>query len=113
VAASTGTSRGLELVYEIRDTLRSDAAFPVVDGPLYNAGINAGHSVIRNDADVTAVTAAGAFGRSVADTIELRDADLHLNVTKRWEGGPLPLLGSPEPTSRVTLRTTNQTPAST
>lgn len=114
VAVSTGNSRGITLVYAIRDTLRTDASVPVVNGPQYNEPVRIdtegdAHSVIRNDAHAHAVMSTGAITRTVADTIELRDGLLQLNVTKSWTGGPLPITGDPRPTSRVTLRTTNQT----
>lgn len=111
VAVSTGTSRGIDLVYQLRDTLRSDASFPVVDGPLYNSPIASGHSVIRNDVQILGVSAAGNVTAATNDTIQLQDANLALDVTKSWSGGPLPLIGNPLPTSRVTVRTTNQTPS--
>src|SRR5690606_14956857 len=109
VAVSTGTSRGIELVYQLRDALRSDAAFPVVDGPSYNAPVSGGgHSVIRNDVQIVATTATGTLGHATSDTIELQDANLQLDVTKSWSGGPVPIIADPLPTTRVTVRTTNQ-----
>lgn len=111
VAVSTGTDRGINLVYEIRDTLRSDPTFPVVNGPLYNAPLNDIHSVVRNDVHASALTADGTLTANTADTIQLQDGELHLDARKRWTGGPLPILesGNPAPTSRVTIETINQT----
>ena len=113
VAASTGTTRGITLVYAIRDTLRSAAAVPVVNGPRYNEPLNGANSVVRNDVHGSAVSPVGTATAVDADTIQLLDANLQLDVTKTWTGGPIPLTGDPLPTSRVTLRTINQTPAST
>lgn len=115
VAVSTGADRGINLVYEIRDTLRSDPTFPVVNGPLYNAPLNGVHSIVRNDVHASALTADGILTANTADTIQLQDANLALDARKRWTGGPLPILesGDTPPTSRVTLETINQTPAST
>ncbi len=113
VAVSTGTSRGIDLIYQLRDTLRSNANFPVVDGPLYNAPLAAGtptHSVIRNDVQILGKSSAGDLTAATSDSIQLQDANLALDVTKTWAGGPLPIVGDPMPTSRVTLTTTNQTP---
>lgn len=111
VAVSTGTSRGIDLVYQLRDTLRSDAGFPVVDGPSYNAPLNGARSVIRNDAQILGTSPTGPLTASTSDSIQLQDANLQLDVTKTWSGGPVPVLGDPLPTTRVTVRTTNQTPS--
>ena len=112
VAVSMGTSRGIDLVYELRDALRSDATFPVVDGPSYNEAVSAGgHSVIRNDAQILGTTATGSLDAATSDFIELQDQNLQLDVTKTWTGGPVPIIDDPLPTTRVTVRTINQTPS--
>lgn len=123
VADSTGNTRKIDLVFQMRDTLRSNAATPVVDGYRYNADVTdsttpaLAHSVIRNDAYSEATLAVGGplYDRA-SDTLELSDPPLSVSVDKVWEGGPIPIPtpGSPvavQPTSRVTLTAVNQTTA--
>ncbi len=114
VADSTTHNRHIDLVFEMRDSLRSNAAWPVVDGYQYNQSVSAGgHSVIRNDAHSAATLSNGdVYEDQAADTIELRDPNLAVNVTKSWAGGSLPIPDgtvSPFPTSRVTISAINQT----
>lgn len=114
VADSTSHNRHIDLVFEMRDSLRSNAAWPVVDGYQYNQAVSvAGHSIIRNDAHSAATLSSGdVYEDQAADTLELRDPNLAVNVTKSWAGGSLPIPDStvsPFPTSRVTISAINQT----
>ena len=118
VADSVGNNRNIDLVFQMRDTLRSDATWPVVDGYRYNADVTGtvpSHSVIRNDAWSQATLAVGGpLTDRASDTLELRDPPLAVAVTKTWTGGPIPIPDSivtVQPTSRVTLTATNQTVA--
>ncbi|WP_010205530.1 DUF5979 domain-containing protein [Salinibacterium sp. PAMC 21357] len=123
VADSIGNNRKIDLVFQMRDSLRSNAATPVVDGYRYNADVTTptppaiAHSVIRNDAHSEATLAVGdpLYDRA-ADTLELRDPALAVSAAKVWAGGPIPIptTGSTvavQPTSRVTLTAVNQTTA--
>ncbi len=116
VADSLGNGRNIDLVFEMRDTLRSNG-WPVVDGYRYNANL-AGtpqHSVIQNDAWAQAALKAGGLLTDRAnDTLQIRDIPLAVAATKGWAGGDVPIPSNPatvRPTSRVTLTATNQTPS--
>jgi hypothetical protein len=121
VADSIGNNRNIDLVFQMRDTLRSNAASPVVDGYRYNANVTTatlpalGHSVIRNDAWSQATLAVGGpLTDRASDTLELRDPPLALSANKTWTGGPIPIPDSSvtvQPSSRVTLTAINQTAA--
>jgi hypothetical protein len=113
VASSFAHNRNIDLVFQLRNSLRSNAASPVVDGYRYNADLSSGHSVIRNSAWSQATLAVGGpLTDRAADTIELRDPQLAVGVTKTWVGGSLAIPDSTvtvRPTSRVTITATNQT----
>jgi hypothetical protein len=113
VAASLAHNRNIDLVFQLRDSLRSDASSPVVDGYRYNTDLASGHSVILNDAEALAVLSEGGiYVDRASDTIELRDPQLAVGVTKTWAGGSLAIPDSTvtvRPTSRVTITATNQT----
>ncbi len=113
VAASLAHNRRIDLVFQVRDSLRSDEDYPVVNGYRYNADLSSGNSVIRNDAHSLATLAAGGTLTDRAqDTIELRDPQLAVGVTKTWTGGSLAIPDATvtvRPTSRVTISATNQT----
>lgn len=118
VADSIGHNRRIDLVFQMRDTLRSNAAWPVVDGYRYNEDLTVGppaHSVIRNHAWSEATLAAGgSLTDRASDTLQIRDVPLAAAATKTWTGGPIPIPDSTvtvRPTSRVTLTATNETPA--
>lgn len=118
VADSTGNNRRIDLMFQLRDTLRSDSTWPVVDGYRYNANLTTGspsHSVIRNDAWSQATLAVGGpLTDRASDTVQLRDAPLAVAVDKTWAGGPVPIPdpgATVLPTSRVTITATNQTAA--
>lgn len=118
VADSIGHNRHIDLVFQMRNTLRSNAAWPVVDGYRYNADLTTGppaHSVIRNHAWSQATLATGGpLTDRASDTLQIRDVPLAAAATKTWTGGPVPIPDSTvtvRPTSRVTLTGTNQTAA--
>lgn len=114
VAASTGNSRGIYLLLQMRDTRRSNPALPVLAGTTYNS---ASTGVVNNDTSAQAFSGA-ALVRSTtdADVISLFDPDLGITVAKTWDGGSvaLPNAGVPSsawPTTRVTVKATNTTTA--
>ncbi|MBX3091133.1 MAG: hypothetical protein KF801_01325 [Cryobacterium sp.] len=118
VADSSGHNRLIDLVYQMRDTLRSDANAPVVDGYRYNTNLTASvpaHSVILNNAWSQATLAVGGpLTDRASDTLQLQDPPLAVAVAKTWAGGPIPIPDASvavQPTSRVTITATNQTPA--
>ncbi len=118
VAESLGHNRHIDLVFQMRDTLRNATAWPVVDGYRYNADVTSSvpsHSVIRNHAwSQATLVVGGPLTDRANDTLELRDPPLADSVTKTWAGGPIPIPDSTvsvRPTSRVTITATNQTPA--
>lgn len=121
VADSIGNNRKIDLVFQMRDSLRSNAASPVVDGYRYNADVTTpapnaeAHSVIRNDAHAEATLAVGdpLYDRA-SDFLELRDPPPAVAARKTWTGGPIPIPDTSvtvQPTSRVTLTAINQTAA--
>lgn len=115
VADSITHNRRIDLVFQLRNSLRSDATSPVVDGYQYNEAVTSpgGHSVIRNDAWSQATLAVGGtLTDRASDTIQLQDPNLAVGVTKTWTGGPLPIPDSTvtvRPTSRATITAVNQT----
>ncbi|EAR24724.1 von Willebrand factor, type A [marine actinobacterium PHSC20C1] len=121
VADSIGNSRNIDLVFQMRDSLRSNAASPVVDGYRYNADVTTAtppaiaHSVVRNDAwSQATLTEGGPLTDRASDTLELRDPPLAVSANKTWTGGPIPIPDSSvtaQPSSRVTLTAINQTAA--
>ncbi|WP_246078086.1 DUF5979 domain-containing protein [Rhodoglobus vestalii] len=117
VADSIGNNRKIDLIFQMRDSLRSDATSPVVDGYRYNADVISGRSVIRNDAHSEAtLVAGGPLTDRASDTLRLLDVALAVSATKTWTGGPIPIPDpdssvTVQPTSRVTLTGTNQTAA--
>jgi len=112
VSSLPGT-RSIDLVFQIRDALRSNASTPVVNGYRYNTAMNGASSVVLNDVAALATLTDGDRTASASDTIQLQDPNLAITATKTWAGGPLPIPDtatvSPEPTSRVTLTTRNTT----
>ena len=115
VADSIAHNRRIDLVFQLRNSLRSDATSPVVDGYQYNEAVTipGGHSVIRNDAWSQATLAGGGtLTDRASDTIQLQDPNLAVAVTKTWTGGALPIPDSSvtvRPTSRVMISAVNQT----
>jgi large repetitive protein len=118
VADSFSHNRNIDLVFQMRDTLRSNAAWPVVDGYRYNSDVTLpapSHSVIRNDAwSQATLSVGGQLTDRDHDTLQIQDIPLSAAATKTWTGGPIPIPDSSvtvQPTSRVTLTATNQTAA--
>jgi len=121
VADSLGNNRDIDLVFQMRDTLRSNAASPVVDGYRYNADVTSatppalGHSVIRNDAWSQATLAVGGpLTDRASDTLQIQNPPLAVSASKSWAGGPIPIPDASvtaQPSSRVTLTAVNQTAA--
>lgn len=114
--AATTTARNIDLVYELRDTLRSDASIPVVNGYEYNIAMSGGQSVVLNEAHTSAVLESMTLTRTASDTIQLQNVPPAVDTTKTWSGGPVPLpasSGQTPPTTRVTLATRNITSGTT
>ncbi len=111
--SSLSSSRNIDLVFQIRDALRSNASTPVVNGYQFNTAMNGANSVVLNDVDARAVFETAVQTASASDTIQLQDPNLAITATKVWAGGPLPIPDTasvtPSPTSRVTLTTRNTT----
>lgn len=112
--SSLSGDRNVDLIFQIRDTLRSSASTPVVNGYQFNTAMNGTNSVVLNDVDARAVFFSTAVQTASAnDTIQLQDPNLAITASKTWEGGPLPIPDTasvtPSPTSRVTLTTRNTT----
>lgn len=111
--SSLSSSRNIDLVFQIRDALRSNASTPVVNGYQFNTAMNGVNSVVLNDVDARAVFETAVQTASASDTIQLQDPNLAITATKVWSGGPLPIPDTasvtPSPTSRVTLTTRNTT----
>lgn len=117
VADSLGNNRRIDLIFQMRDTLRSNSAWPVVNGYRYNADLTSpgANSVIRNDAwSQATLVVGGPLTDRASDTLQLRNVPLAVAATKTWTGGPVPIPDASvtvQPTSRVTLTATNQTAA--
>ena len=111
--SSLPSSRNIDLVFQVRDSLRSNPATPVVNGYRYNTDLNDGNSVVRNDVAASAALATQRLDTEASDTIQLQDPNLALTSSKTWAGGPLPVPDATtvtaNPTSRVTLTTRNTT----
>ncbi|MEI7055212.1 DUF5979 domain-containing protein [Nocardioides sp. CCNWLW239] len=113
VARSIDGERAVTLVWQIRDTQRSDGS-PALAVDTYNRP-DAG--VVRNTANATGFP---ADGDPVTDTdfddVVINDAPITTTTDKTWEGGPIsvPGPGTPQedyPLSRMTVTTENTTPA--
>lgn len=113
VARSIDDDRALTLVWQVRDTKRSDGS-PALAVDVYNRP-DAG--VVRNTANATGFP---ADGDPVSDTdfddVVINDAPITTTTDKTWDGGPIsvPGPGTPEedyPLSRMTVTTENTTPA--
>ena len=120
VAASFLHNRRIDLIWQLRNTLRSDATIPVVNGYRYNVDIPVTappthQSNILNNTQATAMLASSTLIGTASDTIALQDPNLAVNAMKSWAGGPLPIadpstpISAPAPTGRVTITGVNQT----
>ncbi len=111
--SSLSGSRNIDLVFQIRDALRSSSSTPVVNGYEFNTAMNGANSVVLNDVAASAVLSDRTLTDAATDTIQLQDPNLALTASKTWTGGPLPIPDTatvtPAPTSRVTLVTRNTT----
>ena len=108
---STGTNRTIPLTLQLRDTLRSNASIPVVEGPLYNTGTP---SQVRNTGSVEGyVDGTREYRGDDSDTITITDTELGVSAAKSWAGGPVAIpqdwATQAAPTTRVTASATNQT----
>jgi large repetitive protein len=91
VAVTTDdTSRSLNLVFQVRDTRRSDGApaLGTTSGAIYNdltAGLvlNSAEVDGRNSADVTVASG------TASDAIQILDRPIDVTATKSWTDGPL------------------------
>ncbi len=115
VAASSGNTRNIDLIFQLRNSLRSDASFPVVAGPEYN--VSGSPSMLLNAAHARATLTSGDITDAASDSLTLQDPNLQLTFTKSWSGGPMAipdestLETAPRPTGRVTLVATNTSPS--
>lgn len=115
VARSFANDRPVTLVWQVRDTRRSDDT-PVLGDQLYNLTTN---GVVRNTANATGFPADGSDPLSANDQDDVIIVDVPLTTTtdKNWNGGPLAVPTDPSipasqyPLSRVTVVTRNTTPA--
>ena len=115
VARSFANDRPVTLVWQVRDTRRSDGT-PVLGDELYNLDAA---GVVRNTANATGFPADGSDPLSAndADDVVIVDVPLTTTTDKNWSGGPLAvptdpsILPSQYPLSRVTVITRNTTPA--
>ena len=116
VAASSNNNRRIDLVFQLRNALRSDAATPVVNGYQYNVPIvSPASTIVLNGAHALATLSSSTLVDRANDTITLQDPNLAVAVTKTWAGGNLPIpdatVVGPRPSGRVTIVGTNQTSA--
>ena len=115
VASSFAQNRRVDLIFELRNSLRSDSTVPVVSGYQYNVPVTIpGVSSVFNGSHALATLTGFTITDAASDTIALQDPNLAVNVTKTWAGGSLAIPDStvvdPRPTGRVTIVATNQTP---
>jgi hypothetical protein len=109
VAPSTDLSRGIDLVFQIRNTKRSDAT-PVLGTSSTTTYNTANPGLVSNSAEVDGYDAAPtliASGRA-SDTIQILDQPVDVTATKSWLDGPLgvPPDGTPQqfyPTAYLTF----------
>jgi len=114
VATSMGLDRRVDLVFEVRDTRRSDSDVAVLGatrGALYNTG-EAG--VVDNTARFEGRDAAQnvVLTRTAGDSILILDQPITVEVSKSWVDGPLgtPPEGTPQalyPRARMTIDAQN------
>jgi hypothetical protein len=118
VAATTTESRSFDLVFQIRDTKRSDGT-PVLGttaGTVYNDG-SAGmvlNTVELDGRDSSNATISSGTG---SDSIQILDQPINVTATKSWTDGPLgvPPTGTPQafyPTAHLDISGTNVSVAS-
>ncbi|WP_141015093.1 DUF5979 domain-containing protein [Nocardioides sambongensis] len=114
VARSIGNDRELTLVWQVRDTKRSDGS-PALGEDTYNLDPQTG--IVRNTANATGYPADGdPVSDNASDDVVILDVPITMTTAKDWLGGPLaiPSDGTPAaqyPASRIRITTTNTTPA--
>jgi hypothetical protein len=100
VAASTDLSRSIDLVFQIRNTKRSDPTAAVL-GTSSTTTYNTGQAgLVSNTAEVDGYDGSPipvATGRA-SDTIQILDQPVDVTATKTWLDGPLgvPPVGTPQ-----------------
>ena len=116
VAATIATDRDLYLTFQVRDTLRSNAAVPVLGATrqqLYNT-LNFGE--VNNVAGIEARDASDAvlWDEIDDDQIQIIDTLLNVLVDKTWIDGPLgvPPVGTSQSLFPIALMTISATNAS-
>lgn len=107
-------SRTIPLTLQIRDTLRSDASIPVVDGPTYNTPRSDAHSVIMNSSAIESyIDDVRQYRDTSNDMIEIIDPAPAVSAAKSVEGSPLAIptdwTSQAAPSVRYTVSSTNQT----
>ncbi|WP_194410134.1 DUF5979 domain-containing protein [Microbacterium cremeum] len=115
VARSFANDRPITLIWQVRDTRRSDGT-PVLGDELYNLTID---GTVRNIANATGFPADGSAPLTTDDQDDVIIIDVPLTTTtdKNWSGGPLAAPTDPDvatgqfPLSRITVTTRNTTPA--
>lgn len=113
VARSFGLDRQVAVVWQVRDTRRSDGA-PILGDVEYNLAGQDG--VVRNTAGIEGFPADGGptLSQQDSDDVIIIDVPLTVTTTKTWTGGPLaiPTGGiATYPLSTITVTTRNTTPA--
>ncbi|MFB9618894.1 DUF5979 domain-containing protein [Brooklawnia cerclae] len=121
VASSMGNDRALRLVFEVRDTRRSDSApalgtlLPTPTGTTYNVAGEPG--MVDNTARATGYDGDSQVATDTADdTVTILDVPLNVGIDKSWSGGPLSVppdgvSAQDYPSGRVTISATNRSAA--
>lgn len=114
VARSFGNDRDITLVWQVRDTRRSDGT-AVLGDETYNRPED---GVVRNVAGATGYPATGApISASDQDDVTIIDVPLTTTTSKTWSGSPMAIPTDPTlpptqfPISNVSVTTRNTTPA--
>ncbi|NYE19207.1 DUF5979 domain-containing protein [Microbacterium immunditiarum] len=115
VARSFANDRPITLVWQVRDTRRSDGT-AVLGDELYNLPTD---GVVRNTVSASGFFADGSDPLSANDQDDVIIVDVPITTTtdKNWNGGPLAVPTDPSipasqyPLSRITVTTRNTTPA--
>ena len=99
VAATTDEPRSLDLVFQVRDTKRSDGT-PVLGttaGTIYNDGAA---GLVLNSAEVDGRDSSDTvvYSGTASDAIQILDRPIDVTATKTWTDGPLgvPPVGTPQ-----------------
>ena len=99
VAATTDESRSIDLVFQLRDTKRSDGT-PVLGttaGTIYN---DTAAGLVLNSARVDGRDSSNTvvYSGTASDAIQIMDRPIDVTATKSWTDGPLgvPPVGTPQ-----------------